>query len=479
MKSFSEIIREERTNYDSESLLKSEISAYINKVNKTLPQNIQELIKLTETYNLTKAEDLELIRNANKSNFSTIASKLGLTEQIIDMLHAKLRQASRYIKLLPQYQSKAEREAIKAGQLSMDDLTIDLKSSTGRNAAAKMYTPLVLKIASQYIGKSRLDKPSLISAGMEGLVDAMNDWNPLGVNVQDKEGEPEKVKKVAFKTYAAYRIQQAILNDINKNGHSLSGTNWYATDKYGAAALDAISLDGLTKDKDDDDFQQDHLLALGEEPDCFGHDPAKEEESWKNVFELMDKTFSKRDCEIFYRYFGLGPYHGKRQKSKDIAKEFGMSEGNIRNSIINKILKFLKTNPKAISMMADLKDMYTESLMMELINMSKDDIREALYNDNIYVMLEEITRWDSKSIMIQTIDNAMRNLTENNKTFIKNCLIKDSDYIDEHIAYSRKIAQEFLAEAYPVENMSRKSNIELVDYLLEMNAAVKNLGVTL
>ena len=43
MKNFSQIINEGRVRYDSVSLLQSEITSYINKVNKILPKNIQDL----------------------------------------------------------------------------------------------------------------------------------------------------------------------------------------------------------------------------------------------------------------------------------------------------------------------------------------------------------------------------------------------------------------------------------------------------
>ena len=47
MNKFTDLINEARKNYDSGSLLSSEITKYINKVNKTIPKIILEVIALT------------------------------------------------------------------------------------------------------------------------------------------------------------------------------------------------------------------------------------------------------------------------------------------------------------------------------------------------------------------------------------------------------------------------------------------------
>lgn len=470
MKNFSQIVNEERKNHDSVALLQAEVTSYISKVNRTLPKNMQDLLALTNKFKLYSAEDLDAIKNCGKRQYAEMAQRFNMTEEEVDTMHALLKQNSRSLRMLPQYQSNAEREAIKAGQLAMDDLTIDLDTNTGRNAAAKMYTPMVLKIVSQYVGKSRLDKPSLISAGMEGLTGAMNDWKREG----DDDG-----KKTTFKTYAAYRIQQAILNEINTQGHALTGTNWYATKKYGAAALDAVSIDGGSAGGDEDaDFRQERMLDLSTDPTDPDVDVSKEEGNWQEAFKMLDGKFSSRDMDIFYRYFGLGPYHGHRQKSKDIAKEFGMSEGNIRNSIINKIIKFLQTDRKAIRIMQDIKDMYTESLLAEMVNLDKESIREALYQDNTYIMLEEITRWDNKQALTTAVYAACDKLDIQEAKFIFDCLTKGIDFFNSKLRGNKKLVVFFLSEVYPTENMSRKSDSELANYMSELIEAGKLLKVS-
>ena len=73
MNNFTEIINEARKNYDSGSLLASEISQYINKVNKILPKQVQDVIYLTQKYNLLDAASIDEIRGASKSSLKPLS----------------------------------------------------------------------------------------------------------------------------------------------------------------------------------------------------------------------------------------------------------------------------------------------------------------------------------------------------------------------------------------------------------------------
>jgi RNA polymerase sigma factor (sigma-70 family) len=363
MNNFSNIVNEVRKNYDSETLLKSEITKFINKVNKVIPAIVKDVIYLTNKYNLLDRESIEEIRNASKSSLKKLSDKYNIDIQHLEDFWKMLKDLKNNVNLLPQYMSAQEREMLELGKLSMDDLTIDLDSQQGRNAAAKIYMPLVYKIVTQYTGKSELSKPELISAGTLGLTQAMNDW--------DRE------KGVPFKTYAGNRIRQQILNDINSLGHTLSGFNDYAL-KQGYSA-DASSLDSLLG-VDDSDFKQDRLAALG-----FMDDEYSEinDDKLQPLYDLIEKKFNSRDVDIFYRFFALKG--NKKEKSKDIAKFYGMSEGNIRNSIINKIIKFLRTDKHANKILSNLQESYSISLMVNFIDWDKASIIDSLANDDLFI----------------------------------------------------------------------------------------------
>lgn len=451
MNNFTDIIFEARKNYDSESLLSSEISKFLNKVNKVIPSIVKDAIYLTQKYNLMDRESLEEIKNASKSSLKKLAQKYNISPEQIEDIWKILKELKSNIKLLPQYMSAQEREMLELGKLSMSDLTIDLTSMQGRSAAAKIYMPLVYTIVNKFVGRSNLDKAELISAATLGLTAAMNDWKP-------ETGVP-------FKTYAGARIRQQILNDINDHGHSLSGFNDYAFKKGYSA--DALSLDNLLG-KDDDDMQQDHLAALGFMDDEYDE---LDDKKMKPLFDLLEKNFSTRDVDIFYRYFTLKG--NKKEKSKDIAKSYGMSEGNIRNSVINKIIKFLRTDKRALNILKQLQESYTISMMTSLVGLDKCDILDSLINDDIFILLEELNKLGDKQSFKELLENALSVLPKEGSEYILNVLQRDFEYLDSTFKKNKKFIILFLNELYPTESMSNKTDVSLLEYMMDICEAYK------
>lgn len=452
MDNFSSFVLEARKNYNSGSLLSSEINQYLSKVNRVIPENVKRVIYLTQKYNLLDIASIEEIKNSNKGGLKNLAKKYNISEDSLEDLWNMLKDLKNKIKLLPQYQTEQERQSIELGKLSMDDLTIDLDSQVGRSAAAKMYMPMVYKIVNAYVGKSKLDKQELMSAALKGFTDAMNDWRKT-----DDEGQ-----RVAFKTYAGFRVKQQILNDINEYGHALSGTNWYASKVYGAGLLDAVSIDGMMSG--DDEIDSDKLSALGiEDKDL----TRNEEKSWQSLYKLLENNFKQRDVNIFYRYFGLNGY--KREKSKDIAKSMGMSEGNIRNSVINKMIKFLKNDRKASEILQDIQDMYTESLMIEMLGYTRDEIVETLINDDMYILLEELTKWNYKTVFNQAMRDTFSMIPDQkDKKILIDILKGDFEYLDNNFKKNKNLIILFLSNLYPTENMKKKTDVDLLNYMSDL-----------
>lgn len=445
MRKFSQLLDENKSK-DSFSILQAEITSYINKVKNQLPANIQKIVYLTQKYNLTSKDQLDKIRNSSKPSLKQLVDEFNIPLDDLVGLWEMLKGAKNNIRMLPQYQSEAERNELEAGKLSMEDLTIDLDSSVGRSAASKMYMPVVMKIVNSFIGKSRMDKHELISAGLLAMTNAMNDWR--------------RETEVPFKTYLGQRVRQQILNDINEYGHSLSGTSSYATKTYGTALLDAISIDKLTSDFESD---IDKLGFLGTEDT----DPTKYD-AWENLYKLVEKNFPVRDVDVFYRFFGLNGR--KREKSKDIAKSYNMSEGNIRNSILNKMLKWLRTNPKAKDILADIQDLYTEHLMCDMLNLNREQIIERLASDDIYILLEELNRWKNKSVFDNSLKRAFNQVQQPE---LQNMLAGGFNEIDDNLKKYKQQIITFLSCMYPSEKFTNRSDVELIEYMQEISNAYK------
>lgn len=450
MNNFTELIKEVRKNYDSESLLSAEITKFVNRVNKVIPSIVKDAIYLTQKYNLLDKNSLEEIKKASKGSLKNLSKKYNITPEQMEDLWKLLKELKNNIRLLPQYMSAQEREMLELGKLSMSDLTIDLTTTQGRSAAAKIYMPLAYTIVNQFFGKSRLSKSDLISAATLGLTNAMNDWDP-------KAGVP-------FKTYAGTRIRQQILNDINNHGHSLSGFNDYAR-KQGYSA-DAYSLDNMLNG--DDEMDQDRLAALGFMDDEYDE---LDDKKMKPLFDLLEKNFSTRDVDIFYRYFTLKG--NKKEKSKDIAKSYGMSEGNIRNSVINKIIKFLRTNKQASNILRQLQESYNISMMVSMIGMEKADILDSLVNDDIFILLEELNRWGDKVLFKELLENALASLPKEGSKYILEVLQKDFEYLDSTFKKNKKFIILFLNELYPTESMTNKTDVSILEYMMDICDAYK------
>lgn len=458
MHNFTEYINETRKKLELQVLKEPEIANYIKAVSKTVSRDIQDLLFLTQKYSLFSTEQIEDIRNLSKSDLTKVSDRLSIPVSDLEDIWVVLSKMKDHeLRVLPQYQSAQERDAILSKKLRVSDLTIDLESDKGKRDVIKMYTPLIYKIVNQFIGKSKLTKAELMSAAMVGFNDAINKW------------DPNDDKAVSFKTFASYCVRQQILNDINEYGHTLSGTSWYSAElaKQGKVKLDAASLDSFLND--DGEFNNDHLAALGVE------DKDKDDtERWKKVFKAIEDKFKVRDVDIFYRYFGLNGR--KKEKSKDIAKSYGMSEGNIRNSVINKILAFLRSDKELLSILMDLQDIYNEGLMIEMIHMDREQILETLLNDDTFILLEEINRWSRKDVLNSAVDNALESFKDSDKENILNLLKGNFDDLDSNYKKNKKVIVAFLSNMYPTESFVRKSDVDIIDRMCEIQEAWKKFN---
>lgn len=450
--SFSSIIavNEARRLVSNDIMSDAELGDYILKTGKKIPKPVQDILYLTRKYGLLDQKSIDDIRDASKSQLDKLAFKYNIPETEIEGLWKGLKELKTNLRLLPQYQTLSEREAFMAGKLQMSDITIDLETSAGRNACAKMYAPMIYKIVNQFVGKSNLSKADLLSAAQLGFTDAMNNWR------KNDDG-----KNVPFKTYAGYRVRQQILHDIDKYSYSLSGTNWYAREKVGSSMLNAISLDG-TGMNDDGEFKNDRLAALGEDPD---YDLKPDEvRSWDKLYKIIDSIFKQRDADVFYRYFGLKGY--QKEKSKDIAKSLGMSPGNIK-PIIDKILKQLVKNSDAYEILQDLQSAYNESLFSEILGLDNNMVVEYLLNDDMFMLLEELTRWINKEQFAKQLNPIFDELGSE-ADIIKKLLSYDFDQLDKNFKSNKKLIIKFLSAMYPTENIGRKTDVALLEYMDEL-----------
>ena len=448
MNNFSNFIKDSQKMYEAAAvtMTPADLDEYIQKVGKGLSKTLQSVLYVSKKLNLMSKSDIEFIRSAPKSNLQTLYNnvyKNRITYQEFEAFWNDLRGLKLQINALPQYMTPNQRVAVVSGKMNVEDLIIDLDTPQGRNAAAKQYAPLIHKIVNQYVNRTSLPKSDILSAAMTGFVDAMNDYG------KNKEG-----KQTLFITYASYRIQQAILNEITKYGPKNDLTS---------------SLDNILTD-----IEKYSPLAVD---DSMVNDLKSELKNWDNLYKLIEANFKQRDCDIFYRYFGINGY--KKEKSKDIARSLGMSEGNIRNSVINKMLAFLKRDKRALEILQELRDSYNESLIYELIGCERDYVIETLLNDDIFIMLEELTRWGDKNTFETSIKNALKQFDSSTKKKLLDIIKSDFNYLDNNYKNNKKILILFLSKLYPTENISRKTDVSILEYMSEIQELYSKYGLKL
>ena len=440
-----------------------EINDYLNKVGKKIPKQVADIVYLTAKYALTTQQSIDDIRDANKSQLDKLAFKHNIPTSEIEDLWKSLKDLKTNLRLLPQYQTSSERSAFMAGKLIMSDITIDLETSAGRNDCAKMYKSLVLKIVNSFVGKCPLDKPELMSAGMLGFTYAMNTWRkPAKNNPEDAEN-----KTVPFKTYAGYCVRNQILQDINNLGYVVK-TNQMAIIKHGSSAFQAQSLDSFGINADDE-FKQDRLAILGME-DQKEIDAKSEDELMKDLYKFIDEKFKQRDIDIFYRYFGFNGY--KKEKGKDIAKTFGITSSAV-TGIVKWILSELKKDKKAMEILVNLQNIYNESLMLDVMNLDRDMMIEAILSDDTFILLEELTKWSNKNVYINTVKDTLNTLETNEVKEIEKILKGEFDYLDKVFKSNKKIIIKFLSGMYPTESFAKKTDVSLLEYMDELSNLYK------
>ena len=455
MKKFRDIINEAKSN--NTQVTDVDFVAYTNNLKGSIPVGMVIAMNKLSEYGINDANKVNELLKANKSQLTNLSNTYKVSADDLDELQKVLKANKNYLNILPMFHSKVAIKAVQNGVLKADDLLIDLTTSKGRNDVAKKYMPVVYKIVNQMSGKSRLSHSDLLSAALEIFTKKMMTWKVDG----DDNG-----KVVSFKTYIAYVVRFGLSNEMGKTGHTLSGTSSSAWQKHGAAALDAISLDNMGRNSDGE-LKQDYLAALGVEDEM---DP-DEKTTWSELYKEIESKFSQRDSDIFYSFFGLNDH--KKEKNKDISTHYGVTRGAISQTI-TKIITWLKKNPKSVRILRDLSELYNESLMIQLWRMDREEIMEQLINDDVYLLLESVSPWKTKSAFLNAYRTA---LTKTKKPSDIEELI-DGSYVDldDNIKTNREDIVAFLSSLYPTSNINNMSDIGMIDKMHDIQKYYKQYG---
>lgn len=207
-------------------------------------------------------------------------------------------------------------------------------TQTEKNKLAIQYEGLVNKMTYQFANKVAMDWNDIKSMAYEGLA--------LAIEQYDSERS-----SMNFMQFAAFAIRNNILTSLDNEARTIkmSAYNQKKAKEEGITNY-KIRID-LQVNQPDDDSKAIKEMVLGTYEDAKFADG----DVFETIYEMLEEEFSSRDCEIFFRTFGLNGYD--EEKCKDIAKSFNLSIGMV--SIVNKkIIKYIRSNENMCELLANL-----------------------------------------------------------------------------------------------------------------------------
>ena len=136
----------------------------------------------------------------------------------------------------------------------------------------------------------------------------------------------------------------------------------------------------------------------------------------------------------------------------------------VTHIVTKKILPYIKSYEDLMDIMSDLLAMRVESLMVNNMYKSGKELYEALLGDDVYLMLEEITRWRNPEVLFETVTHAMGTLSGTITEFLKG----DENFATNNYKDNLKEIKEFLTNLYPTESFIRKPDEYIFERLLEI-----------
>lgn len=477
MKLFTEIIAESRREWNKLTMDQIKEFEKIVRGSKSISKEYLQILVDTIQLGITSGEVVDEIINGSSSKLKSIIAEYGGSPAIYEEIKKLAGKCKPELKGLPQLMTAEDFNNVISGKRDIGDITLDLETEKGRERCTRQYAGLVTAIASKYRG-SGLDWNSLISAGYLGLTKAMNDYHRPDEVVDMEDGldkesraEVKKQKAMTFKQYAGWRIRFQILNDINELARTVR-ISQYEYEKNKAAGNTKGNFNTVSVDQTLDDEGQtlvDRMAALSSDNDAFKPDSKSQ---WDKVYKLIDDKFSVRTASVFYKYFGLRGY--KQMSGVEIAKEMGIT-GAAVSMYIKHIITFLKSDKRTINLLTDLLSMYSESL---IASHTVQTIMDAMITDNVFIMLQECTRWTNRKVFNNAMGGAIQQLSEAGQDFIISCLENDINYIDEHYDGNRSFVVNFLENVYPTECIRRKSDVDLINMMGELSENFKTHNVS-
>lgn len=218
-------------------------------------------------------------------------------------------------------------------------------------------------------------------------------------------------------------------------------------------------------------LKNDFDIAMGIETDTYNISIMYSEININS--NILNKKFSQREQNIFYRYFGLNDH--KKDSLRDIAKNYKNTPKTIKKEIEN-ILYTFRFNKEMSYLIPIIRRCHAYWLLYEyIIHPKNEKIEDYLIRDNIFILIEDLTRWADLKIFDQYLNEAFSEIENGypkgqyKVEIIKQCLVSNesiSFYIQNKS--NRELIKNFLGKMYPFESFKNKTSTEIYSKMKEL-----------
>lgn len=205
-----------------------------------------------------------------------------------------------------------------------------------KNKLVQQYEPLVNKLTKQFFDSNHglCSWNDIYSMALEGFALAINNYDP-------------NRSSMSFTQYAAYSIRNNILTCLNEETRTvkLSAYAQKIIVERGQSTFNTVSIDHAVVDSDDQMKPREIVMNMYED------EKFSDGDIFEYLYNRLENQFNKRDCDIFYKIFGLKTYDVTPNKA--VAKEYGVSEGLISQKI-KKITTWIRKDNDLCEVLSNL-----------------------------------------------------------------------------------------------------------------------------
>lgn len=207
-----------------------------------------------------------------------------------------------------------------------------------KNALVQQYEPLINKITKQYSDKVKASWEDLKSMAYEGFAIAINTYDP-------------ERSSMTFKQFAGFAIRNNILTGLNNELRTVK-LSAYAQKKAverGDAVFNSVSFD---TDWSIGDENRNVGIKWRKEYDKLSQEAKFDDgDIFETLYSKLEENLPLRDCEIFYRTFGLKDF--EEEKGKDIAVYFGISRALVSIKL-KSVIQFIQKDEELVEVLSNL-----------------------------------------------------------------------------------------------------------------------------